>query len=64
VNPGRENTTAGKNSALLEHGAVEPNRKRNWRTPVSATDGRSVDVIVHHVASVYPKDLQEVVKEA
>lgn len=25
-----------------------------WRTPVSATDRRSVGVIVHHVASVYP----------
>jgi hypothetical protein len=25
-----------------------------WRTPVSGTDRRSVGVIVHHVASVYP----------
>lgn len=25
-----------------------------WRSPVSATDRRSVGVIVHHVASVYP----------
>src|SRR5205085_2686017 len=25
-----------------------------WRKPVSATDRRSVGVIVHHVASVYP----------
>ena len=25
-----------------------------WRTPVSATDRRSVGVVVHHVAAVYP----------
>ena len=25
-----------------------------WRTPVSARDSRSVGVIVHHVANVYP----------
>jgi len=25
-----------------------------WRTPVSATDRRSVGVVVHHVAVVYP----------
>src|SRR5262245_30094399 len=28
-----------------------------WRTPVSATDRRSVGVIVHHVASVYPVEI-------
>jgi hypothetical protein len=28
-----------------------------WRTPVSATDGRSIGVIVHHVASVYPVEI-------
>jgi ubiquinone/menaquinone biosynthesis C-methylase UbiE len=28
-----------------------------WRTPVSVTDGRSVGVIVHHVASVYPIEI-------
>jgi len=28
-----------------------------WRTPVSATDRRSVGVIVHHVASVYPIEI-------
>jgi hypothetical protein len=28
-----------------------------WRTPVSRTDGRSVGVIVHHVASVYPVEI-------
>jgi hypothetical protein len=28
-----------------------------WRRPVSGTDGRSVGVIVHHVASVYPIEI-------
>lgn len=28
-----------------------------WRKPVSATDARSVGVIVHHVASVYPVEI-------
>ncbi|HEY3041265.1 MAG TPA: DinB family protein [Pyrinomonadaceae bacterium] len=28
-----------------------------WRTPVSATDARSVGVIVHHVASMYPIEI-------
>ena len=28
-----------------------------WRTPVSGRDGRSVGVIVHHVASVYPIEI-------
>ena len=28
-----------------------------WRTPVSSSDGRSVGVIVHHVASVYPVEI-------
>jgi hypothetical protein len=28
-----------------------------WRVPVSATDRRSVGVIVHHVASVYPVEI-------
>lgn len=28
-----------------------------WRTPASATDRRSVGVIVHHVASVYPIEI-------
>ncbi len=29
-----------------------------WRTPVSPTDRRSVGVIVHHVASVYPIEIE------
>jgi hypothetical protein len=29
-----------------------------WRLPVSATDRRSVGAIVHHVASVYPIEIE------
>jgi len=29
-----------------------------WRTPISATDRRPVGVVVHHVASVYPIEIQ------
>ena len=29
-----------------------------WETPVSATDRRSVGVIIHHVAAVYPIEIQ------
>ena len=29
-----------------------------WRTPVSATDRRTVGVVVHHVASMYPIEIQ------
>ena len=28
-----------------------------WRTPVSGTDARSIGVIVHHVASIYPVEI-------
>jgi len=28
-----------------------------WRTPISATDRRSVGVVVHHVASMYPIEI-------
>ena len=31
--------------------------EEQWRAPVSATDRRSVGVIVHHVASMYPIDI-------
>jgi hypothetical protein len=31
--------------------------EEEWHTPVSATDRRSVGVIVHHVASVYPIEI-------
>lgn len=29
-----------------------------WLTPVSATDRRSIGIIVHHVASVYPVEVE------
>ncbi len=29
-----------------------------WHTPVSGTDSRSIGVIVHHVATVYPIEIQ------
>ena len=29
-----------------------------WRTPVSKTDHRTVGVIVHHVANMYPIEVQ------
>jgi DinB superfamily len=29
-----------------------------WRTPVSSTDRRAIGVIVHHVASVYPIEIE------
>ena len=36
---------------------VEGLSAAEWRTPVSATDRRSVGIIVHHVASVYPIEI-------
>lgn len=36
---------------------VEGLSETEWRTPVSATDRRSIGVIVHHVASVYPVEI-------
>jgi DinB superfamily len=32
--------------------------EEEWQTPTSPTDGRSVGVIVHHVASVYPLEVE------
>src|SRR5215471_16124694 len=32
--------------------------EEEWRTPVSPTDHRSVGVVVHHVATVYPIEIQ------
>ncbi|MGB8475695.1 MAG: DinB family protein [Candidatus Acidiferrum sp.] len=36
---------------------VEELSEAEWRTPVSGSDRRSVGVIVHHVASVYPIEI-------
>jgi hypothetical protein len=43
-------------AALLAAFAQELSEKE-WRTPVSERDGRSVGVIVHHVASMYPIEI-------
>jgi hypothetical protein len=32
--------------------------EEEWRTPVSSSDRRPVGVIVHHVATVYPREIQ------
>src|SRR6476660_4527023 len=31
--------------------------EEEWRKPTSSTDGRSVGVIVHHVANMYPIEI-------
>src|SRR6185369_15476582 len=37
---------------------VEGLSETEWRTPVTTTDPRPVGVIVHHVASVYPLEIE------
>ena len=50
-------------AARIEEGAVglaafaEGISEEEWRAPVSGSDGRSVGVIVSHVASVYPIEI-------
>ncbi|HEY6183876.1 MAG TPA: DinB family protein [Terriglobales bacterium] len=50
-------------AARIEEGAanlaafVEQLSETEWHTPVSATDRRLVGVIVHHVASMYPIEI-------
>jgi hypothetical protein len=63
----RIKSSVGRRSALLadriEEGAAllaafaEELSEKEWRTPVSDTDRRSVGVIVHHVASMYPIEI-------
>lgn len=65
---GTESETGSRRAAALadriEQGAaglaefVEGLSEAEWLTPVSATDKRSVGVIVHHVASVYPVEVE------
>jgi len=60
-------TFVSRRSALLadriEEGAAllaafaEGLSEEEWRTPVSRTDRRSVGLIVHHVASMYPIEI-------
>lgn len=60
--PGRRRAEALANR--IEEGAAllaafaEGLSEEEWRTPVSANDTRSVGVIVHHVASVYPIEIE------
>jgi hypothetical protein len=59
--------SAGRRAELLadriEEGAAglaafaDSLSEEEWRTPVSSTDRRTVGVIVHHVASVYPIEI-------
>jgi DinB family protein len=59
--------SASRRAALLadriEEGAAllaafaEGISEKEWHTPVSATDRRSVGLIVHHVASMYPIEI-------
>src|SRR5215472_6455293 len=50
--------------ARIEEGAAalagfaEALSEAEWRTPISATDRRPIGVIVHHVATVYPIEVQ------
>ena len=63
----RIRSSVGRRSALLadriEEGAAllaafaEGLAEEEWHTPVSATDRRSVGLIVHHVASMYPIEI-------
>ena len=60
-------STAGRRAELLadriEEGAVglaafaESLSEEEWRRPVSSTDPRTMGVIVHHVANVYPIEI-------
>ena len=56
-------TRAEALAARIEEGAAglaafaEGLSDADWHTPVSATDRRSVGVIVHHVANMYPIEL-------
>jgi hypothetical protein len=61
------NSSIGRRAELLadriEEGAAslaaiaEELSEAEWRTPVSRSDRRTVGVIVHHVASVYPIEI-------
>lgn len=54
---------AGLLADRIEEGAAllaafaEGLSEKEWRTPVSATDSRPVGLIVHHVASMYPVEI-------
>src|SRR5215472_9919594 len=46
-----------KEGAALLAAFAEGLSEEEWRAPVSATDRRSVGLIVHHVASMYPIEI-------
>src|SRR5215472_17158734 len=58
-----ESRRAESLAARIEEGAAglaafaEGLSDAEWQTPVSATDQRFVGVIVHHVASMYPIEI-------
>jgi DinB superfamily len=60
----RVNRRAALLAARIEEGATglaafaEGLTEEEWHTPVSNTDRRSVGVIVHHVASMYPIEIE------
>jgi hypothetical protein len=61
---GRSASRRGESlAARIEEGAAglvafaEGLSDAEWHTPVSATDQRSVGVVVHHVASMYPIEI-------
>jgi SAM-dependent methyltransferase len=64
--PSRSKSRSARAEALasrIEQGAAELAAfaeglsDSDWRTPISATDRRTVGVVVHHVASVYPVEI-------
>src|ERR1043166_8595528 len=63
----KENNMSHRSEQLanrIEEGAAglaafaETLSEAEWQTPVSSTDRRTVGVIVHHVASVYPLEVE------
>jgi hypothetical protein len=58
------NRRAESLAARIEEGAAglaafaEGLSDAEWHTPVSATDQRSVGIVVHHVASMYPIEIE------
>lgn len=64
----KSRTSGGRRSELLAHrieeGAdvlaafAEGLSEAEWNAPVSATDRRSIGTIVHHVANVYPIEIE------
>ena len=64
ANSGTKSKRAAALADRIEQGAAglaafaETLSDAEWQTPVSATDRRPVGVIVHHVASVYPIEVE------